>query len=119
MAADDDPNATLVFRNPIAALGLALAAADWSGQRGAVDLSALLPKLPLTPVRLVLPQLPGGTTADTLDSVVPSGLTLRPGTALLLAGACPTDGSLSPSPIPPARWPVIRASNLRSFLLPP
>jgi endo-1,4-beta-xylanase len=102
MAAADDPDATLVSRNPIASLGLALAAADWSGQSGAVDLSALLPKLPLTPVRLVLSSLPGGSATDTLDSVAPQGLTLHQGAALLLAGAMP-DGRIALAISDPAR----------------
>jgi endo-1,4-beta-xylanase len=89
-------------RNPLAALGLALAAADWSGQTGAVDLSGALPKLPLTPVRLVLPQLPGGQTTDTLTAAVPAGLTLRPGTALLLAGVL-ADGRILLGVADPAR----------------
>ena len=102
MAAADNPNATMVSRNPIASLGLALAAADWSGKSGAVDLSALLPKLPLTPVRLVLSSLPGGSATDTLDSVAPQGLTLHQGAALLLAGAMP-DGRIALAISDPAR----------------
>ncbi len=88
-----DPQAARIDRNPIAALGLALAVADWSGQQGAIDLTGVFPKLPLTPVRLVLPSLPGGKPADTLTPATPPGLTLRPGCALLLAGTLP-DGRI-------------------------
>ena len=102
MAAADNPNLTLVSRNPIASLGLALAAADWSGQSGAVDLSSLLPKLPLTPVRIVLPTLPAGSVTDGLAPVVPSGLTLHQGCALLLAGVLP-DGQIALAVSDPAR----------------
>jgi endo-1,4-beta-xylanase len=101
MAVADDPNA-IVVTNPIAALGFALAVADWSGRAGAVDLSGVLPTLPLVPVRLVLPQLPAGQSTDVLASAVPAGLTLRPGCALLLAGVTP-DGWIVAGVSDPAR----------------
>ncbi|MGC8635407.1 MAG: endo-1,4-beta-xylanase, partial [Candidatus Limnocylindrales bacterium] len=96
-----NPN-VLAYRNPVAALGLALACADWSGKIGRVDLAPTLPKLPLTPVRLVLPHLPGGQTADVLAAATPPGLVLRPGTALLLAGVLP-DGRVVLGVSDPAR----------------
>ena len=89
-------------RNPMAALGLVLACADWSGQSGAVDLSAILPKLPVTPIRLRLPTLPDNAPTDTLAAATPAGLTLRPGAALLLAGVLP-DGRLVTAIADPAR----------------
>jgi endo-1,4-beta-xylanase len=97
-----DPQAPRLDRNPLAALGLALAIADWSGKTGAIDLSTVLPKLPLTPVRLVLPSLPGGQSADALTAAVPPGLTLRPGSALLLAGVL-SDGRIVAAVADPAR----------------
>jgi hypothetical protein len=56
-AMDASTGSPSFFPNPVAALGLVLAAADWSGGQGALDLSVTLPTLPLRVVRLVLPDL--------------------------------------------------------------
>ena len=91
-ALDASTGSPTFFPNPVAALGLVLAAADWSGQQGVLDLSATLPGLPLRVVRLVLPALPGGGATDALAQATPPGLVLRPQSALLLAGVTPDGG---------------------------
>ena len=70
--------------NPVAALGYILAAADWSGASGALDLSRLFPGLALPVIRLPLARLPDGGTTAMIADALPAGLTVRAGAALIV-----------------------------------
>ncbi|MBF6604212.1 MAG: endo-1,4-beta-xylanase [Chloroflexi bacterium] len=71
-------------RDPVAALGYLLAAVDWSGVTGAVELGRFFPNLSLPLVRLPLARLPDGGPTTVIAAALPAGLTVRTGAALLV-----------------------------------
>lgn len=81
-----DPSTPDPATNPVAALGVLVALAAWSGHTGSLDLTAALPKAPVRPLRLGLPRLPAGASTDTLPGAVPPRLVVRPGGSLVLIG---------------------------------
>jgi hypothetical protein len=72
--------------NPVAALGVLVAVAAWSGHTGSLDLTVALPKAPVRPLRLGLSGLPAGASTDTLAGAAPPGLVVRPRGSLVLIG---------------------------------
>lgn len=79
-----DGSVPSVQLNPVAALGYILAAADWSGVTGAVELGRFFPGLALPIVRLPLARLPDGGPTAVVAGALPAGLTVRAGAALLV-----------------------------------
>jgi endo-1,4-beta-xylanase len=73
--------------NPVAALGVLVALAAWSGHTGSLDLTVALPKAPVRPLRLGLPRLPAGASAVTPAGAVPPGLVVRPRGSVVFVGS--------------------------------
>lgn len=91
MAAPDG-SVPLAQLNPVAALGYILAAVDWSGATGAIDLARFFPSLALPLVRLPQARLPDGAPTAVIAGALPAGLTVRAGAALLVVSHL-ADGS--------------------------
>jgi endo-1,4-beta-xylanase len=81
-----DGSAPSPATNPVAALGVLVALAAWSGRTGPLDLTVALPKAPVRPLRLGLPRLPAGASNRTLAGAVPPRLVVRPRGSLVLVG---------------------------------
>jgi endo-1,4-beta-xylanase len=81
-----DGSAPSPATNPVAALGVLVALAAWSGRTGSLDLTAALPRAPVRPLRLGLPRLPAGASTRTLAGAVPPRLVVRPRGSLVLVG---------------------------------
>ncbi|MHB8460620.1 MAG: endo-1,4-beta-xylanase [Candidatus Limnocylindrales bacterium] len=103
-------------RDPVAALGYLLAAVDWSGVTGAVELGRFFPNLSLPLVRLPLARLPDGGPTTVIAGALPAGLTLRIGAALLVVSH-PPEGTYLIAIDDPAR-PIDRHPRLELGVVP-